>query len=199
MEIVTTTYRIAPSREKGVFVIHCGEHRNIFFTDSSLSNCFSCRATLAYCNSFLSVPTSSVHPGSCPGRCGNRCISRTVISTVWCENPGSLRTGAPAAGAKGRIRRSGSCYGAATAGSGCCCSLWGWGPTCLPPTACPNTGCCSRAARWASKEQENKWRGGNHIQLNRLKYKDEPSQTHLSDSPQLIETHPIAAPREQIW
>lgn len=36
--------------------------------------------------------------------------------------------------------------------------------------------------------------GGGHIQLNRLKYKDEPSQTRLIDSPQLIETHPIAAP-----
>lgn len=59
--------------------------------------------------------------------------------------------------AEGRIRRSGSCYGAATAGSGCCCSLWGWEPACLLPTACPNTGCCSRAARWAAKEKENKW------------------------------------------
>lgn len=50
------------------------------------------------------------------------------------------------------IRRSGSCYGAATAGSGCCCSLSGWAPSCPPQTACPNTGCCSHAAEWVAED-----------------------------------------------
>lgn len=73
--------------------------------------------------------------------------------------------GSSGSGAEGRIRRSGSCYAAATAGSGCCCSLWGWEPACLLLTACPNTGCCSRAARWAAKEKENKW-GEKSCQIN---------------------------------
>lgn len=117
-----------------------------------------------------------------------------VRATRWRRgDPGWLRTRAPPA-AGPRIRCSGSCYGAATAASGCCCSLWGWEPSCPPPTACPNTGCCSRAARWAAKEQKERVNHTAFMLLNPgmetlkgLRYKDEPSQTHLIDFSQPTE------------
>lgn len=72
------------------------------------------------------------------------------------ESAGGREGGGGGWGAGVRIRCSGSCCGAATAASGRCCSLWGWEPSCPPPTACPNTGCCSRAAGWAAEEQKER-------------------------------------------
>lgn len=96
-------------------------------------------------------PAAAAVPVSCPGWCRNRCHSHPVTVGRSRVVKNEL-----AGGAEVRIRCSGSCYGAATAASGCCCTLWGWEPSCLPPTACPNTGCCSRAARWAAKEQKER-------------------------------------------